>query len=31
MAAETLADFPVRFEWALDDLRALVAGRPIIA
>ncbi|GAA3923969.1 hypothetical protein GCM10023085_01600 [Actinomadura viridis] len=31
MAAETLAGFPVRFEWALDDLRALVAGRPIIA
>lgn len=31
MAAETLAGFPVRFEWALDDLRALVSGRPIIA
>ncbi|WP_242608935.1 hypothetical protein [Actinomadura formosensis] len=31
MAAKTLADFPVRFEWALDDLRALVSGRPIIA
>lgn len=31
MAAETLADFPIRFEWALDDLRALVSGRPIIA
>ncbi|MFC5748394.1 hypothetical protein [Actinomadura rugatobispora] len=31
MAAETLAGFPARFEWALDDLRALVSGRPIIA
>jgi hypothetical protein len=31
MATETLAGFPVRFEWALDDLRALVSGRPIIA
>jgi hypothetical protein len=31
MAAETLAGFPVRFEWALDDLRCLVSGRPIIA
>ncbi|MEV4001703.1 hypothetical protein [Actinomadura sp. NPDC049753] len=31
MAAETLAGFPVRFDWALDDLRALVSGRPIIA
>ncbi|MGW3562424.1 hypothetical protein ACWDSL_00715 [Streptomyces sp. NPDC000941] len=31
MAAQTLADFPVRFEWTLDDLRALVSGRPIIA
>jgi 2-phosphoglycerate kinase len=31
MAAEILAGFPVRFEWALDDLRALVSGRPIIA
>ncbi|GGS84555.1 hypothetical protein ACFFV7_46590 [Nonomuraea spiralis] len=31
MAAATLAGFPVRFEWALDDLRALVSGRPIIA
>ncbi|MGO4752076.1 hypothetical protein AB4212_26270, partial [Streptomyces sp. 2MCAF27] len=29
--AQTLADFPVRFEWTLDDLRALVSGRPIIA
>ncbi|WP_028921368.1 hypothetical protein [Pseudonocardia acaciae] len=31
MAASTLAGFPVRFEWALDDLRALVSGRPILA
>ncbi|MFB4305609.1 hypothetical protein [Actinomadura sp. GTD37] len=31
MAAETLAGFPTRFEWALDDLRALVSGRPVIA
>jgi hypothetical protein len=31
MAAETLAGFPTRFERALDDLRALVSGRPIIA
>ncbi|MFS8100563.1 hypothetical protein LFM09_25880 [Lentzea alba] len=31
MAARTLAGFPVRFEWALDDLRALVSGRPILA
>lgn len=31
MAAETLAGFPVRFEWVLDDLRALVSGRPVIA
>ena len=31
MAAETLAGFPVRFTWALDDLRALVSGHPIIA
>ncbi|MFF9570475.1 hypothetical protein [Streptomyces sp. NPDC014685] len=31
MAAETLAGFPVRFEWALDDLRALFTGRPTIA
>jgi hypothetical protein len=28
MAAETMAEFPVRFEWTLDDLRALfTAGR----
>ena len=31
MAASTLAEFAVRFEWALDDLRALVSGRPILA
>ncbi|WP_330240214.1 hypothetical protein [Streptomyces sp. NBC_00525] len=31
MAAETLAGFPVRFDWALDDLRALFTGRPVIA
>jgi hypothetical protein len=31
MAAQTLAGFPTRFEWALDDLRALVSGRPILA
>lgn len=31
MAAQTLAGFPIRFEWALDDLRALVSGHPIIA
>lgn len=31
MAAQTLATFPIRFGWALDDLRALVSGRPIIA
>ncbi len=31
MAADTLAGFPIRFEWALDDLRALVSGRPVIA
>ncbi len=31
MATETLAGFPDRFQWALDDLRALVSGRPIIA
>ncbi|MEV6686843.1 hypothetical protein AB0N28_16100 [Streptomyces sp. NPDC051130] len=31
MAAETLAGFPGRFEWALDDLRALVSGHPVIA
>jgi hypothetical protein len=31
MAADTVADFPARFEWVLDDLRALVSGRPVIA
>ncbi|MFJ1757794.1 hypothetical protein [Kitasatospora sp. NPDC088134] len=31
MAADTLAGFPIRFEWALDDLRALYTGRPAIA
>ncbi len=31
MAADTIAGFPVRFEWALDDLRALSSGRSIIA
>jgi hypothetical protein len=31
MTAETLAGFPIRFEWVLDDLRALVSGYPIIA
>lgn len=31
MAAETLAGFPIRFEWALDDLRALFTSRPAIA
>jgi 2-phosphoglycerate kinase len=30
-AATTLAGFAVRFEWVLDDQRALVSGRPIIA
>ncbi|WP_220447920.1 hypothetical protein [Nonomuraea diastatica] len=31
MAAATLAGFPDRFGWALDDLRGLVSGHPIIA
>ena len=31
MAAETIAGFPVRFAWALDDLRGLYTERPIIA
>ncbi|MGH3866505.1 MAG: hypothetical protein ACRDQ4_10280 [Pseudonocardiaceae bacterium] len=31
MATTTLASFPIRFTWALDDLRALVSGHPIIA
>ncbi|RSN63129.1 hypothetical protein DMH01_11000 [Amycolatopsis sp. WAC 04182] len=31
MATDTIAGFPLRFAWALDDLRALVSGRPILA
>lgn len=31
MAAQVLAGFPARFEWALDDLRAWFTGRPAIA
>lgn len=31
MAGHTLAGFPTRFEWALDDLRGLYSPRPIIA
>ena len=31
MAADTIAGFAARFEWVLDDLRALVSGRPILA
>ncbi|GAA0635057.1 hypothetical protein GCM10010174_65840 [Kutzneria viridogrisea] len=31
MAAATLAGFPERFAWALDDLRALTSGRPVLA
>lgn len=31
MAATILEGFPTRFAWALDDLRALVSGNPIIA
>ncbi|WP_129669463.1 hypothetical protein [Phytoactinopolyspora endophytica] len=31
MADEVIDGFPARFEWALDDLRALVSGRPLIA
>jgi hypothetical protein len=31
MAAEVLAEFAGRFEWALDDLRALESPHPIIA
>jgi hypothetical protein len=31
MAAQVLADFPARFEWALDDLRAWFTGRPAVA
>lgn len=31
MAEETLAGFPIRFEWVLDDLRGLDSPRPVIA
>jgi hypothetical protein len=31
MAAELLQRFTANFEWVLDDLRALVSGRPIVA
>ncbi|MFG3192800.1 hypothetical protein [Streptomyces omiyaensis] len=31
MAAETLAGFPERFAWVLDDLRALSTGRAAVA
>jgi 2-phosphoglycerate kinase len=31
MAEQVLAGFPERFEWALDDLRALVSPVPIVA
>ena len=31
MAAETLAGFPRRFEWVLDDLSALVTGGRVVA
>lgn len=31
MAAEALASFGEQFGWALDDLRALTSGRPVIA
>jgi hypothetical protein len=31
MAAATLAGFRKRFVWALDDLRCLVSGRPVLA
>ncbi|MFE9426897.1 hypothetical protein ACFYNO_28480 [Kitasatospora sp. NPDC006697] len=31
LAAETLAGFPARFAWVLDDLRALTTGRPALA
>jgi hypothetical protein len=31
MAEETVRSFAVRFEWALDDLRALDSARPIVA
>jgi hypothetical protein len=31
MAERELAAFPVRFEWILDDVRALVSGSPVLA
>jgi hypothetical protein len=31
LAAQALGDFVLRFEWVLDDLRALVSGGPIVA
>src|ERR1700753_131161 len=31
MAQEAVASFEDRFGWALDDLRALTSGRPVIA
>ncbi|HEX3784113.1 MAG TPA: hypothetical protein VHX38_31030 [Pseudonocardiaceae bacterium] len=31
MAAQALGGFPDRFEWVLDDLRALVSPRPVVA
>jgi hypothetical protein len=31
LAAQALAEFAVRFDWVLDDLRALVSGRPVLA
>lgn len=31
MAAASREVFALRFEWALDDLRALVSGRPLLA
>ncbi|MEV4388372.1 hypothetical protein AB0J68_22100 [Micromonospora sp. NPDC049580] len=31
MADQVIADFPDRFQWVQDDLRALVSPRPILA
>jgi hypothetical protein len=31
MAQQTIAGFPQRFDWVLDDLRALYSPRPVIA
>lgn len=31
LAASALRDFAIRFDWVLDDLRALVSGAPIVA